>query len=166
MQKITKHKHKIWNRTTFHYSHLLDIFAVSGVSGIYGCLDCYYFLYFTTLPFLFQVAYHFWVIFYNPTNEKDAAFQQHLSDCRQSNFEAAEGLGKQIRFPNGIRSRNSFPTRKTASFEAFKLMELVCLFLCLSKSKSWFRLRCRLCRHLETPAFAGVQASFIHRRLA
>ena len=58
------------------------------------------------------------------------------SVCRQSNFEVAEGLGKQIRFPNGIRSRNSLPTRKTASFKAFKLMELVCLFLCLSKSKS------------------------------
>jgi len=59
-----------------------------------------------------------------------------LADCRQSDFEAAEGLGKQIRFPNRIRSRNSFPTRKTASSKAFKLMELVCLFLCLSKSKS------------------------------
>ena len=62
-------------------------------------------------------------------------------DCRQSNFEAAEGLGKQIRFPNGIRSRNSLPARKTASFKAFKLMELVCLFLCFNKSKTCFRLR-------------------------
>ena len=26
-------------------------------------------------------------------------------------------------FPNGIRSRNSFPTRKTAGFKAFKSME-------------------------------------------
>ena len=26
-------------------------------------------------------------------------------------------------FPNGIRSRNSFPTRKTAGFKAFKPME-------------------------------------------
>ena len=68
--------------------------------------------------------------------KKNTCISTGVSDCRQSNFEAAEGLGKQIRFPNRIHSRNSFPTRKTASFEAFKLMELVCLFFCLSKSKS------------------------------
>ena len=69
-------------------------------------------------------------------NQETSSETDEVSDCRQSNSEVAEGLGKQIRFPNGIRSRNSFPTRKTASFEAFKLMELVCLFFCLSKSKS------------------------------
>ena len=69
-------------------------------------------------------------------NQETSSETDEVSDCRQSNFEVAEGLGKQIRFPNGIRSRNSLPTRKTASFKAFKLMELVCLFLCLSKSKS------------------------------
>ena len=68
--------------------------------------------------------------------KKNTCISTGVSDCRQSNFEVAEGLGKQIRFPNRIRSRNSLPARKTASFEAFKLMELVCLFFCLSKSKS------------------------------
>ncbi|HBD88975.1 MAG TPA: hypothetical protein DC021_08745 [Tyzzerella sp.] len=70
------------------------------------------------------------------TEKKNPRRQCGGIGCRQSNFEAAEGFGKQIRFPNGIRSRNSLPARKTASFKAFKLMELVCLFLCLSKSKS------------------------------
>ena len=32
-------------------------------------------------------------------------------------------FGKRMSFPNGIRSRNSFPTRKTAGFKAFKPME-------------------------------------------
>ena len=65
-------------------------------------------------------------------------------------FHNTEGFGKRTSFPNGIRSRNSFPTRKTAGFKAFKPMEPVCLFFCLNKSKSWFRLRCRLCRHLQS----------------
>ena len=51
-------------------------------------------------------------------------------------FYKAEGFGKRMGFPNGIRSRNSFLTRKTAGFKAFKPMESVCLFFCLNKSKS------------------------------
>ena len=42
-----------------------------------------------------------------------------LSDCRQSDFQAAEGFGKQSRFPSGIRRQNSLLSRKTAGFKAF-----------------------------------------------
>ena len=53
----------------------------------------------------------------------------------------AEGFGKRSVVPNGIRRGGFAHSRKTASFKAFKLMELVCLFLCLNKSKACFRLR-------------------------
>ena len=75
-------------------------------------------------------------------------------------FHNTEGCGKRTSFPNGIRSRNSFPTRKTAGFKAFKPPELVCLFFCLNKSKSGFRLRCRLCRHHQR-TFLGTPVNLI-----
>ena len=73
---------------------------------------------------------------YTPHKRTNKKSLSALFVCRQSNFEAAEEFGKQIHFPNGIRSRNSFPTRKTAGFKAFKPLEPVCLFFCLNKSKS------------------------------
>ena len=60
-------------------------------------------------------------------------------DCRQTDFWIAEGFGKQLRFPSGIRRQNSFLPRKTAGFKAFLLMEPVCFYNCINSSKSEFR---------------------------
>ena len=116
-----------------------------------------------------------------PSKKKNTYFHVGVSDCRQSIFWGSGRAwetncsllcyAKQASpaapswavssFPNGIRSRNSLPTRKTVmhgediprrrrrlceakcwqGFKAFKLMELVCLFLCFNKSKTCFRLR-------------------------
>nr|DAT54587.1 MAG TPA: hypothetical protein [Caudoviricetes sp.] len=67
---------------------------------------------------------------------KKAYVFTYAPDCRQTDIRLAEGFGKQLRFPSGIRRQNSFLPRKTAGFKAFLLMEPVCFYNCINSSKS------------------------------
>ena len=75
----------------------------------------------------------------------------------------AEGFGKQIRFPNIIRRRNSLPPRKTVGFKAFAA-EPICLFLCYNKLKTCFQLNFPAAERQQTNTFCAPARynSFAH----
>ena len=79
----------------------------------------------------------------------------------------AEGFGKQIRFPNIIRRRNSLPPRKTVGFKAFAA-EPICLFLCYNKLKPVFNLIFlppKGSKQIPSAPLRGIIPSHIHCRL-
>ena len=83
------------------------------------------------------------------THKDFRSISVEVSDYRQTDFRLAEGFGKQLRFPSGIRRQNLFLPRKTAGFKAFLLMEPAVSATVSTRRNLDFDERCRFCRHLQ-----------------